>query len=191
MAITHLLGAVLALAACAASAHEIDGPRATVVMRDGGHVSMTMYVDGADLLRVSGSKGESPAAALARLAAMEPAAFARAWAQAQAQVQAGTRLQQAPGVPIALSHWSWPGAAQVQAALRQAVMRGLAHGSGTQGAHPEPVALLQARAEAVLPAAAHGLRVQFPAWLGEVTVVSYRPGQQEVDAGRWSAPLQF
>jgi hypothetical protein len=191
MATSHILGVLLALAACAAGAHEIEGPRATVVMRDGGHVLMTMHVDGADLLRVSGSKGESPATALARLAAMEPAAFARAWTQAQTQVQAGTRLQQAPGVAVALSHWSWPGAAQVQAALRQAVMRRLTHGGEAEHRHPEPAALLQARAEAVLSAAAHDLRVQFPAWLGEVTVVSYRPGQQEVEAGRWSAPLQF
>jgi hypothetical protein len=186
-----VLAAMLSLAASAGSAHEITGPRATLVMRDGGHVSMTMYLDGADLLRAASPPGEAPAEALRRLAAMEPSAFARAWAQAQGAVQASTRLQGSPNLAVVLSHWSWPSAAQVQAALRQAVMRGLAKSGGAEALHPEPAALLEARAETVLPATARDLRVQFPASLGEVIVVSYRPGQQEVGAGRWSTPLRF
>lgn len=180
-------GALLAVAACsAAAAHELQENRATLVQRDAGFVTVTLYIDlPAALHRTLAPQRSFEEFALTH-ANLPPAAFKAKWVEATGRMQAQTRVTTAKRPALAFEQWAWPDAARVQAALLERLMDAVV----ARGSHPH-VAPWEVHAElhSTLPITA--LRVQFAPALGRVMVVSYRPRQVWVDMNSMSSAITF
>lgn len=180
-----LPGLILALGATAAAAHEISDSRATLVLRDQTHVTMTLYVAYPELLFRLLEPGQPFPQFLVAYSAMDIGRFTQELLRAQARVEQGTRLYADDGRLLTLGRWAWPDPAAAQAMLRQRVMQETVDPSG---AHEPPVEI---RAEALASRAVRTVSVQFPAELQKVLVVAYRPTQTWVAPGERSGQLGF
>lgn len=179
--------ALLALAAFnPARAHDLQENRATLVLRDGGHLSLTLYIAYADALRAVLAPQRPAEEFLMVYSAMKPELLQKELVRAQTKFQSSTRLYLASGRELALTNWAWPDARQVQAALQQRIMQAMVDPAGH--AHDEP---LEIHAEANSREEIMAVRVQFPEEFQKVLVVSYRPNQIEVDPKTWSPAIRF
>ena len=178
--------ACLVVRATPLAAHELDANRATLVLREPGLVSLSLYVDYPSLLQRSMAPQESLEQFLFTAAAMPPEKFRDALGRAQLRLQAGTQLLLPGSRAQAFARWIWPDAARAQQSLRDRVMQQVAD----PAAHP-PDATLQVQAEVLLPSSPSSLRLQLPAAFGRVLVVWYRPGQQWVEPGTLSPEMKF
>jgi hypothetical protein len=169
-----------------AGAHELMVNRATLVLRDDTHVSITLYLAYADALHAALAPRQSTAEFLTMYSAMNPQALQKELSRAQAQFQSGTKLYLADGQPIALTNWLWPDARQVQTMIQQRIMQAMVDPAGH--AHDEP---LEIHADANSPQKIVGLRVQFPAEFQQVLLVWYRPSQTWVEPNAWSPAIRF
>jgi hypothetical protein len=186
-------GARLALAALSlwlatipASAHELAGNRATLVLRDDNHLTVTLYLGLPELLFRTLARGKPFGAFLVQYSALDPATFQRELLRARSRIEHGTHLFLEDGRPLSLERWQWPEPSAVQAMLRERVMHETVGGGADS--HGEPAEI---RAEAV---ARHGIRsvsIQLPAELQQVLIVAYRPTQAWVAAGTRSTPIEF
>lgn len=172
--------------AALAPAHELEASRATLVLREPGLVSLSLYVDYPSLLQRSLAPQDSLEQFLFTAAAMPPEKFRAALERAQSSLQSGTRLVLAGGRPQAFARWNWPDAVRVQQLLRDRVMQQVA----APAAHP-PDTTMEVQAEVLLPSPAASLRVQLAPAFGRVLVVWYRPGQQWIEPGVVSSELSF
>lgn len=177
---------VLAYALDNAGAHEMTENRATLVLRDSTHVSMTLFIEYPDALhRVLAPKLSFQEFVLS-FSAMTPESFSAAVVKAQVQFQAQIQLLNMAGKPASAEQWRWPAPARVQALLRELAMQMLV--AAGEHAHDAP---LEIRAEfsvpksetSVAPSSPPSLRMKFPAAFRRVLVVSYRPNQVWVNAG--------
>lgn len=164
-------GLVLCACACA-NAHDLQENRATLVQRDSHLVSMTLYIAMPEAMhRVLAPERPFQEFALA-YANLPLVAFKSALLQITSHMQSQTRASTAGGRQQGFERWVWPEPQQIQTALRERLMEAVvAPGKHSQAAPLE----VRAQLHAVRPIRA--LRVQFPAALGRVTVVSYRPKQ--------------
>ena len=182
---------MLACAQCNASAHEITENRATLVLRDATHVSMTLYVDYPQALHRALAAKLSFQEFVLSFSAMTPEVFSATVVKAQTQFQAQIQLLNAAGKPAVADQWRWPDPTRVQALLREHAMQMLV--AAGEHAHDAP---LEIRAEFSVPKAeksappplsspplSPSLRVKFPSAFRRVLVVSYRPNQVWVNAG--------
>ena len=158
--------------------------RATLVLRDSTHVSMTLFIDYPEALhRALAAKLNFQEFVLA-FSAMNPEVFSAAVVKAHAQFQAQIHVIDAAGKPAVAEQWRWPEPSSVQAMLRQHAMQMLV----AAGEH-EHAAPFEIRAEFSLTkletsaASPPSLRVKFPLAFRRVLVVSYRPNQVWVNAG--------
>jgi hypothetical protein len=182
-----LFGLVLLLpVVLRANAHELLVNRATLVLRDDTHVSITLYLAYADALHAALAPRQTTAEFLTMYSAMKPEALEQALAAAQAQFQSGTKLYLASGQPVAVTNWLWPDPRQVQAMIQQRIMQAMVDPNGH--AHEEP---LEVHADANAAKKIAGLRVQFPPQLGQVLLVWYRPSQVWVEPNSWSPAVWF
>ena len=179
------LGCVVACAAPAA-AHELEASRATLVLREPGLVSLSLYVDYPSLLQRSLAPQDSVEQFLFTAAAMSPEKFRASLEQAQQRLQAGSQLLLPGGRVQAFARWNWPDAGRVQQVLRERVMQQVT----APAAQPSDTTL-EIQAEVLLPSSASSLRLQLPAAFGRVLVVWYRPGQQWVEPGVASPEMRF
>ena len=182
---------MLTCAQCNASAHEMTENRATLVLRDATHVSMTLYIDYPQALhRTLAAKLNFQEFVLA-FSAMTPEVFSAAVVKAQTQFHAQIQLFNAAGKPAVAEQWRWPDPVRVQAILREHAMQMLV--AAGEHAHDAP---LEIRAEFSVPEAeksappplsspllSPSVRVKFPSAFRRVLVVSYRPNQVWVNAG--------
>lgn len=186
---THRLAklavALLIFVPCA-MAHEIQDNRATLVLRDETHISITLYVAYADALHLALAPQRPVAEFLTIYSAMNPATLQQELVRAQAKFQAGTRLFLAGGTEIPISNWIWPDAKQVQAMMQQRMMAAMVDPNGH--AHDEP---LEIHADANASEKIIAIRVQFPEEFQKVLVVSYRPSQVWVEPKLWSPAIRF
>lgn len=177
--------APLALIATATPAHELSDNRATIVLRDESHLTVTLHVTYPDLLfrMLAPAKGFGPF--LLEYSTMEPARFLQELLRAQALVERGTRLYGEDGRPLTLTHWAWPDPAAAQALIRERVMQESVDPAGAHGG------LVEVRAEAMASHTLRSLSIQFPAGMQRVLVVAYRPTQTWVAPGERSPSLSF
>lgn len=156
--------------------HEMQDNRATLVLRDALHVSVTLYINYLAALHRAMAPRRALTDFVLTYSAMPARQFAVEFAGAQKRLLAATSLQLADGTALALTHWTVPDAARVQALLQQQAMQAVV----TPGAplHEEP---LELHADAVGTRAIRTLRVRFPAAFGKVLVVSYQPKQVWAD----------
>jgi hypothetical protein len=174
------------LATSSAAAHELSTTRATLVLRDSSHLTVTLYVGLPELLFRTLADQASFGAFLVQYSAMDPTAFQREYLRAQSRIEQGTRVSLEGGRPLPLGRWSWPDPAAAQSMLRERVMRETV--GNRDDAHEEPAAVY---AEAVTPQGIRSIYVQFPEELQQVLIVSYRPTQTSVAAGARSRAIQF
>ena len=174
---------LLSTAISAAHAHEMTENRATLVLRDSTHVSMTLFIDYPEALHRALSPKQKFQEFVLTFSAMNPEVFSVAVGKAQALFQAQIQVLNAMGKPASGDQWRWPEPIRVQAMLREHAMQMLV--AVGEHAHDAP---LEIRAEFSLPkpdtSSGHSpsVRVTFPAAFRRVLVVSYRPNQVWVNA---------
>jgi hypothetical protein len=166
----------------AAWAHELPANRATLVLRDDTHVSLTAFIDYAEALHQTLAPQQTPQEFLLLYASMKPADFRAAAAQAQALWRSGTRLALSTGEPLAAQQWQWPDPEHIQSNLKARAMYLLTGGDGH-----DQVSVDEIHAEATVAKKIGSLSVELPQQWGRVLVVSYRPRQAWKEPG--SAPL--
>jgi hypothetical protein len=176
----------LMLLAPAATAHELQNNRATLVLHDQTHVSITLYLAYTDALHQALAPQRSISEFLVAYSAMNLDQLQRELARAQAGFQGGMKLYLANGTELTLTNWVWPTAREVQIAMQQRMMLALVDPNGH--AHDQPVEI---HADAVSKAPITSIRVSFPQEFGPVLVVSYKPRQVWVAPKLWSPEIVF
>jgi hypothetical protein len=171
--------------ALACTAHELVDNRATLVLRDRSHLSLTVYLSYPEALHKALLPQREFAAFLLIYSSMDSAKFEKELVRAQTRFQEQLRVL-VTDKQAAISGWSWPDAKTVQEILRQRVMRAMV--DPNVHAHEPPV---EVRAEAVATQEIAGARVQFPVEWQRVLLVWYRPSQQWVEGSTISPVLRF
>ena len=181
--------AVLAAALFAAVpgvAHELDSSRATILLRDGNHVSMTLYINLPEVLRRTLAPERGFGEFVLVYSAMAPDKFRDAVRAAETRLAEATRLTDATGAAPARSGWTWPDAERTQAEFRTLAAAFLT--APGEPPHDDPVAV---HAEFQTARPTSSLKVTFPPQLDAVLTVYYRPQQVWLGPGRPSPPLNF
>lgn len=163
---------LLLLAAAFAPAHELQANRATLVLREQRHLTLTLYLDYAQALHQALSPEVGFPEFIAVHAAMTPEEFQAELGRAQAKFESGTRLTLADGEALVLGHWAWPDAAALQASLQQRAMQLIV--APEEHSHVEPVEI---HAEVTANADVDTLSLDLPPEFGQVLVVWYQPQQ--------------
>ena len=155
-----------------AFAHELQGNRLTLVMREPKHITLTFLIDYIDVLKRALSPQSSEQEFAVTCASMTPVAFQKALLQAQQKFQADSKVILSGGKQARISHWQWPAPKVVQARLQELVMQALvapaAHG------HSEA---FEVRAEIKSTHPLLAIRLALPEEFRPTTIVSYRPTQ--------------
>lgn len=171
------VSALLLLAAAFASAHELQANRATLVLRERNHLTLTLYVDYPRALHQALSPEVAFPEFIAVHAAMTPAEFQSELDRAQTKFESATQMVLPEGEALVLSHWTWPEASALQASLQQRAMQLIV--APEEHAHIEPDEI---QAEATASADVGTLSLSLPREFGQVLVVWYSPQQ------RWAQP---
>ncbi len=177
------LGLVLALLAASSHAHDNEVNRATLVLRDKGHLSATLYINYTDALHQAIAPQMSDKDFVMTYGAMDAPRFQAALAKAQAVFQAGTRLTRQDGNVLTLLRWQWPAPEQVQRLLRERSMALMVGGHVHERQQEITAELNSDRPIAAITA-------RFPQAFGQVLLVSYRPEQTVFD-GKSAALVHF
>jgi hypothetical protein len=177
---------LLLVAAPHAGAHELQDNRATLVLRDGTHLSLTLYIAYPEALHQVLAPQRPFMAFLLVYSSMKPEELQRALLRAQARFQSATRVYAAPGSEVALTNWIWPDAKQVQTILQQRVMQAMVDPAGHS--HEAPV---EVRADALARQEINAVQVQFPEEFQKVLVVAFRPSQLWVEGKALSPAIRF
>lgn len=167
-----------------AGAHELQDNRALLIQRDKTHVSVTLFVAYAEALHLALAPVRPFAEFVAVHAAMKPEDLEKQLQKAQAQFQAGTKLQATGDVPLV--NWAFPNVRQVQALLQQIVMQSVTDPTGHF--HEEPTEI---RADAVAAQEITAVRIRFAPEFQKVLVVAYRPTQLWVEQNTLSPAIRF
>ena len=176
-------------------AHELPVNRATLVLRDERHVSLSLFIDYVEALHASLAPERPMPAFLAEMSAIKPAELQTRLLRTQQQWTRQIALSAVdPGrasagralTPLSLRNWVWPDAARVQRLLQERLMQGLVAPAGH--GHDEP---MEIRAESTALRSVSEARLTLPKAFGRVLVVWYRPRQVWVDPGMVSGPLRF
>lgn len=169
-----------------ASAHEIQDNRATLVLRDQTHLSVTIYLAYSEALRLALAP-QRPMSEFAMVySTMSTDRLQKELLKAQAKFQATTRIYLAAGRELPVTNWIFPDPVVVQTTLRQMTMLSVVDPSAH--AHEEP---LEIHADANSPEPVTAIRVQFPEEFQKVLVVAYRPTQLWIEPKTWSPAIRF
>ena len=152
--------------------HELPDNRATLVLRDDRHLSITLYINYVDALHRAIAPRMATSEFLTRYSAMNLATLRAELQRVQRQLQSATRLTIDARTPLALSDWRWPTAEQVQALIQQSVMQAVV---APNDHVTEPQS--EIHAEAVGVHTITGVDIRLPREFLRVLVVSYRPNQ--------------
>lgn len=164
---------LLSTTATRISAHELQDNRATLVLRDKTHVSITVFLDYADVLHRVLAPERSIQDFVLFYSGLPANSFKTALDKAQDKLRQQTTATTVEGQPAILDRWIWPDASEAQHILRQRAMQALVapndHGHSTQ---------LEVRCELSAPHAITTLQVVFPKAFQRVLLVSYQPRQK-------------
>ena len=152
--------------------HELPDNRATLVLRDDRHVSVTLYINYVDALHRAIAPRMSTSEFLTKYSTMSLATLRAQLLGVQRRFQSATRLTIDARTPLALSDWKWPTAEQVQALIQQSVMRAVVAPTDHV---TEPQS--EIHAEAVGTRTVTAVDIRLPREFLRVLVVSYRPSQ--------------
>lgn len=179
--LTCLLSATLPV-----QAHEAEVNKATLVLRDGHHLSLSLYLRlDESLYRMSLKKVPYQEFLLAH-ASMPAAEFEKVWLPVQEQLQKSVVLQDGRNQPLTLRKWKWPKPEKIQAVIQENLMQATV----AAGHHHHP-ALLEIRAEASASAPVSRVSLQVsPVWQ-PLLVVSYQPAQTVLEAGKPPVSIRF
>ena len=147
-----------------------------LVLRERGHISVTLYIGYTEALHQALAPQRPYAAFLLVYSAMKPEDLQKELIRAQARFQSGTRMYASTGKETPLTNWTWPNAKQVQSMLQQHIMQATVDPGGHY--HEPPVEI---HADANSTQEITSLKVQFPEEFREVLVVSFRPNQVWVE----------
>jgi hypothetical protein len=174
----------LLLAACAAG-HELQDNRATLVLRDRTHLSVTLYLSYPEALHQALAPQRQFLAFLLIYSEMKTELLQKELLRAQARFQSTTHLY-LPDKETSLVNWVWPDAKAVQSMLQRRVMQAMVDPDAH--AHEAPV---EVHADANAALEIQSVRVQFPLEWQRVLVVWYRPSQQWVEGATLSPAMKF
>lgn len=176
---------VLLLTLCAAAfAHDLEDNRATLVLRDPTHLSVTLYLNYPEALHKALLPQRDYGAFLLIYSSMKPDELRKELLRAQAKFESTTQLTTPTGAHLKLSGWLWPDTKQVQTLLQQQVMQAMVDG------HPHS-APQEIRADALAPTPIETLTAQFPPEFQKVLVVSYKPNQVWITGSGQQPPIRF
>lgn len=178
-----LLALILTLSAVA-YAHDLEDNRATLVLRDPTHISVTLYLNYPEALHKTLLPKREYGAFLLIYSSMKPEDLKKELLRAQAKFEADTQLATAGGARLKLSGWLWPDTKQVQAILQQQVMQAMVDGH----VHSPPVEI---HADALASTSIQTITAQFPAEFQKVLVVSYKPNQVWIGDGGPQPQIRF
>ena len=181
-----LIVGLLVLLIRPAGAHELLENRATLVLRDKTHLSVTVFVAYTEALHMALTPQRPYAAFLVVYSSMKLEELQKELQKAQAKFQAATKLHLQPGGETALTNWNWPDAKQVQALIQQRAMQAMVDPNGHS--HETP---LEIHADANTKQEVTSARIQFPEEFRKVLVVAFRPTQLWVEPKSLSAEIKF
>ncbi len=177
---------VTVLGASVACAHELENNRATLVLRDRAHLSLTLHVRYSDAIRRVMAPDRSLGEFLLVCAVMKPDDLRTQLRRVQETLGSGTRLTVNGKHEVPMGNWTWPDAARVQDSCRRQVMEATVEGAAHY--HEEPVEI---RADLTYDGKIETAAVRFADELGRVLLVWYRANQTWLVARRLSPPLRF
>lgn len=169
-----------------ASAHELMDNRATLVMRDRTHLSLTMYLRYTEAVHKALAPETSYWEFLTAVAALSPPDLEKQMRRAHEALQAGTRVYLDGMPPSAFSNWAWPQPVTAQRLFQQRLMEATVGGGHRH--HEEPI---EVHADVISTSGVRGVNVEFSKALGKVLLVWYRPRQAWVGVGKRSASINF
>lgn len=175
------------LAAPVAQAHDLQENRATLVLRDQTHLSLTLYINYAEALHRALLPNREYGAFLLIYSSIKPDDLKKELQRAQSKFEADIRIlpKGAPeGRAIKLTAWTWPDTKQVQAMLQHQVMQAMVDGH----VHEPPTEI---HADGISSQEVASVTVRFPAEFEKVLVVSYRPNQVWADPRSASPEIKF
>lgn len=178
-----LLSLVALLGVVSVHGHEMPENRATMVLRDETHVSLTFYVDYPNVLYAVLAPKKSHREFLLAYSAMKPEDFQQQMLLAQSKLQSETRATLNGGKEAIITGWVWPDAARVQTMIQQEVMESMVGTNANTNAHTHE-APTEIRANITHDKSIKSASIQFADAFGKILLVSYRPRQT------WVAPKQ-
>lgn len=178
-----LLNLVSLFSITSAHGHELPENRATMVLRDQTHVSLTFYVDYPNVLSQVLASKKSHREFLLAFSAMTPEDFRQQMLRAQAKLQSETRATLNGGKQAIITGWVWPDSARIQKLIQQEVMESMVGGVVNASAHTNET-LTEIRANIKHDKPIQDANIQFAEAFGKILLVSYRPKQI------WVAPKQ-
>ncbi|MFM2125920.1 MAG: hypothetical protein RL328_2371 [Acidobacteriota bacterium] len=168
------------------SAHDLEENRATLVMRDRTHLSVTLYLNYSEVLHKVLLPNREFGVFLLTYSAMKLEDLQRELQKAQIKLEEGVEIvpKSPTGSKLKLSGWKWPDAKQVQSMLQHQVMQAMIDGH----VHEPPTEIA---ADAIAQYAISSITVRFPEEFRKVLVVSYRPNQVWVEGKQPSTSITF
>ncbi len=177
--------AAWAVASCA-QAHELPDNRATFVMRDGNHITATLYLNLPEVLRKALSPHRSFPEFILVYSAMDPVRFKEFVEEAEARMLKAMNITDGTGrVPVE-QKWQWPTVDETRTEIQELAAQLLIAPNAPPHDDPDEVHgdLVIARPTAVL-------RAKFPVEFDRVLAVSYRPKQVWAETGSVSPDIGF
>jgi hypothetical protein len=174
--------------ASSAAAHELESNRATLVLRDSQHLSLTFFLDYPRVLHQVLAPQQPLKEFVLMYSAMNPAQLQSQLLEAQRKLQSGIAVTLHNGKAVALTHWVWPEARAVQTVLQQRAMQAVV--APADHAH---AATMEIRAQASSSSTKdfNMITLQLPPQFQQVLVVSYQPKQVLMKPGIPSPAIAF
>jgi hypothetical protein len=179
--------AAFALIASVAS-HELPENRATLVLRDRTHLTLTLFIEYPEALHLALMPQKTFKEFVLIYSAMEPQRFQQALLSAQTQFQSETKLIFGNGSVDAQARWVWPASPTVQALLQKEVMQLMVGAQAQAHEHDPPTEI---RAEIVATQDITQASIQLPQAFQKVLLVWYQPKQMWLAPGARSAAIKF
>ena len=154
-----------------ARAHEVQGNRITVVVRDGHAIDIVLRLDMLGTLQHMMAPDSQPQEFLVAVVAQGPDALESALGQLRESVEHELLLK-SRGAVLPIQQWQWPTAVDIHAALRQQFMSGMVATEAVADVVPLEV---HATASDLLPV--ERLSLAIPALAKPAVVVWYEPKQ--------------
>lgn len=92
----------------AAARHELHDNRATLVLRDRTHISLTLYINCTEALHRALAPTQSITEFVLASAAMQPREVEQALQRAQRRFVDGVKIIPVDGPALTLANWKWP-----------------------------------------------------------------------------------
>ncbi|TXI90091.1 MAG: hypothetical protein E6Q34_09550 [Burkholderiaceae bacterium] len=155
------------------AAHDLEANRASVVLRDNSHLSLSLRIDYVRFLQQSFAPKATQAQALLELASMSERDFEAVYQKAQRVLMEQTILTIGTAKTLQLNHWRHPKAQQIQQSIRELSAQLIV--APSEHIHSE---FFEVLADTYNTEDISECSLKLPSSLGNVLVVHYRAQQQ-------------